>query len=67
MIECRDCGAIQDPYDYLMSIAETQNRVMIELNHRRREVAILGGEIKELKRIKANLRAQAKRAQKTLL
>tara|TARA_R110000850_G_scaffold269167_3_gene401032 strand:- start:1918 stop:2229 length:312 start_codon:yes stop_codon:yes gene_type:complete len=66
MIECRDCGAVQDPYDYLMNMAETQNRVMIELDHRRREVAKLGAEIQELKRIKVNLNAQVRRKQKVI-
>ncbi|MDR3437162.1 hypothetical protein [Telmatospirillum sp.] len=41
MLECKDCGRIIDPYDYLMKCAEAEESVYYTVRHLREEVDAL--------------------------
>ncbi len=63
-LECRECGKVSDPFDFLMKEATHQQNTVFDISHMKEEQKRLKTDIEELKRVKCNLQAQVKRMQK---
>lgn len=66
MLECRECSAVIDPFDFLFKEAQRQSSIHSGLKQKLDESDRLREEIAELKRVKRNLQAQKNRLQKSL-
>lgn len=64
MLECQNCGAAIEPFDYLWKQAQSQQNSAFDIMKKRQEIDKLSSEIEELKKSKRNLQAQVKRMQK---
>ena len=67
MVQCRHCGRVVEPYDFLMKHAINQNNTVLDIEHLKDFRELLKREISELKREKKNLEAQIKRREAQLV
>lgn len=63
-IQCKSCGRVMDPFDFLMKAAKKQNNTVFEIQASRQVLGKLQEEIKNLRRERQNLKAQVGRLQK---
>lgn len=61
-LECRKCGAIIDPFDFLFSWACEDYHLDANRKHLKKECRRLSDGLKELKRQERNIKARIKRA-----
>lgn len=61
MIECCHCGLMMNPYQYVLSLAKNEVRYSNQVKYLKLEANQLESEITELKRVRTNLKAQARR------
>ncbi len=64
MLECQNCGATIDPFDFLWKQAQVQQNSAFDITIKRQEIERLSSEIDELKKVKHNLKAQVRRMQR---
>lgn len=62
MLECRSCGAMVDPFDYMWKWACKGTRLTDGIKHLEGELRRMNAELEDLKRQRANLKAQIRRA-----
>lgn len=61
VLECERCGAIIDPFDYLMKIARDNDMYWNMKQEYRKQATELAAKVEELKREERNLKARIKR------
>lgn len=61
MLECRSCGAVIDPFDFLWNEARKQENIAFSVRHLRNEQKRMQAEVEALKKQRANLKAQVRR------
>lgn len=64
LLECKTCGRMIEPFDYLYGYATKQQNIVWGLNNAQSELKRLKLEIDELKRQKRNLNSRVSRAKK---
>ncbi len=60
-LECRDCGRVVEPFDYLMSWALKGDRRVSDLKHLDTEIRLKRNELADLQRLIQNAKATKKR------
>lgn len=63
-IECKSCGRVMDPFDFLMKAARKQNNTVFEIKASQQALGKLQEDIKNLRRERQNLKAQVGRLQR---
>lgn len=66
MLECRQCGRVIDPFDWIWKVGQQQDRMVFDSQALRTLRDQLADEIGELKKERTNLKAQIKRAKEKL-
>jgi hypothetical protein len=66
VLECEQCGFIYTPWEYVMKLAKSEDRVFTHLHRASQEKNRLQAEVEDLKRQVKNVKAQLRRAKSAL-
>ncbi len=65
-LECKDCNAVIEPFDFIKHIAYKEHRYFITLRDIQSQIKVLRNERNDLYRQVTNLKSQIRRAVRTI-